>query len=50
MLVAGDNFGFNNVWKDQTFSIISPITIIQIILIVLVINHHIQVARYTMNI
>ena len=30
----------------KTFFIISPITLIQIILIVVVINHHIQVAHY----
>ena len=35
----------------KTYSIISPITLIQIILIiVVVINHHIQVARYVFDI
>ena len=34
----------------KTFSIISPITLIQIIFIVVVINHHIQVARYVFDI
>ena len=34
----------------KTYSTISPITLIQIILIVVVINHHIQVARYVFDI
>ena len=34
----------------KTYPIISPITLIQIILIVVVINHHIQVARYVFDI
>ena len=34
----------------KTYAIISPITLIQIILIVVVINHHIQVARYVFDI
>ena len=34
----------------KTYSLISPITLIQIILIVVVINHHIQVARYLFDI
>ena len=34
----------------KTCSTISPITLIQIILIVVVINHHIQVARYVFDI
>ena len=34
----------------KTYSIISPITLIQIILIVVVINHHIQDVRYVFDI
>ena len=34
----------------KTYSIISPITLIQIILIVVVINYHIQVAHYVFDI
>ena len=34
----------------KTDSVILPITLIQIILIVVVINHHIQVARYMFDI
>ena len=34
----------------KTYSTISPITLIQIILIVVVINHHIQVARNVFDI
>ena len=34
----------------KTYSKISPITLIQIILIAVVINHHIQVARYVFDI
>ena len=33
----------------KTFSVISPITLIQIIFIVVVVNHHIQVARYVFD-
>ena len=33
----------------KTYSLISPITLIQIILIVVVINHHIQVAHYVFD-
>ena len=50
MLVAGDVFGFNNVWKIKTFSIVSPITLMQIILFVVVINRHIQIVRDVVDI
>ena len=51
MQVAGDVLGFNNVWRNQNFfyNTVSPITLIQIIFIVVVINHHIQVARYVFD-
>ena len=34
----------------KTYSVISPITLVQIILIVVVINHLIHVARYVFDI
>ena len=34
----------------KTFRMISPITLLQIILIVVLMNHHIQVARYMVDI
>ena len=44
MSLASTMFG-----EIKTFSVISPITLIQIIFIVVVVNHHIQVARYVFD-
>ena len=50
MQVTGDVLSFNNVWRNQNFFYDITIALIQIIFIVVVINHHIQVARYVFDI